>query len=390
MRACAVGSPAGYPRAAMHSTTPSALDLAELFFRRTAPTLRALQGTLPPSWHATVRALGRFAKRHGAQGVDVLVHDEVAVALDLAGRDVPVVSQRLARAVTQSTGLPLRVQEGTLLRPAKGLRDERAVEGVVRVGRWYLARTRSFDDDLRRDLDVEAVHQTRVALRRLRCLLRALRPHANALPWLGDAEAWVRGFGERAGAVRDLDVSVALIATQGLAPDALDAATSHLAALRTQQRTALVAALDDAGLNAGCLAFSQGLDALGRPKGALRRVAQAHFNRELRGLRRALDGDLSSAEGFHAVRRRARRVRDAVEVFGGALPRGARAWRARLQGIQGMLGALNDTSVALAAFASGSHTVQPARDALERRRITLLAELATPMALLVTTLDRAR
>lgn len=98
----------------------------------------------------------------------------------------------------------------------------------------------------RRDRDPEAVHEMRVVTRRLRTALRALVEHVRAPRRLRQELRWLAG---KLGAVRDDDVILALLGTDGLRGAGTDERlrlarlTRRLAKRRERHRTALVAAL---------------------------------------------------------------------------------------------------------------------------------------------------
>jgi|GEM_PF-1386160 len=367
---------------------PSPLDLAAVIFRRTVRHVRALHGVASPAWHDTVRALGRLLARAGALSVDAVPHDgELTVAVALPGGKLPEIPARIGAGVLRATGLVLTLTEGELVEQPGLRRREAATDALVTVTRWYLARVDSLHDDAVVDRDPEAVHQIRVALRRLRCVLR-LASVDGAPPWGARAKAYIKALGAAAGAVRDLDVGAELLT----ALDAPEPATRAVRARLLERRPAAVDALREAldgGVHAQAReALVASLAASKSPRGTVRRVARWHFEHELSGLERALHGDLQRDDGFHEVRKRARRVRDAVDVLGRGLKRSERAWRRRLQTLQSHLGAFNDVAVALRVVTGDDEATRAVRAALERRRVTLLAELATPLALLAGTLDR--
>jgi CHAD domain-containing protein len=123
---------------------------------------------------------------------------------------------------------------------------------------------------------------------------------------------------------------------------------------------------------------------------AIENLARATLLRELRRLERRLHGDLTRPDGYHAVRRQGRRVRDLIDVFSASLGKSSRAWRARLQPIQSQLGRLNDLDVALTLLATTKKTamVGTVMDTLRLKRYETLAETATPLALLAVRLRR--
>jgi CHAD domain-containing protein len=367
---------------------PSPLDLAAVIFRRTVRHVRALHGTAPTGWHDTVRTLGRLLARARATSVDAVPCDgALTVAVALPAGELPDIPARLGASVLRATGLVLTLTAGELVTQPPLPRRAPAGDALRGVVRWYLARVDSLHDDAVVDRDPEAVHQMRVALRRLRCVLRVASVD-GAPPWGPPCLAYVRALGAAAGAVRDLDVGAELLASLDAPRPAVAAVRDRLAERRPAAVEALRAALDGPTHAQARAALMTSLGSSKSPRGAVRRVARALFERELSGLERALHGDLQRDDGFHDVRKRARRVRDAVDVLGRGLKRDERAWRRRLHGLQAHLGAFNDVSVALRVTTGDDEATRAVRAALERRRVTLLAELATPLALLAGTLDR--
>ncbi len=73
---------------------------------------------------------------------------------------------------------------------------------------------RSNDPVRRSSPDAEAVHETRVAVRRLRSVLRTARPMLDP-DWVDDVRAELDRYGELLGAVRDLDVLIGHLWTEG-------------------------------------------------------------------------------------------------------------------------------------------------------------------------------
>jgi CHAD domain-containing protein len=371
----------------MAPTAPTALDLAEVLYRRTEHHIAA-RGAIPRGWHDAVRALGRSAFRLRAHALDAVVVDgALTITLAVPTGSLPDPEARSSQTLARLSGLSLRFEEGELSAPPTFRGDDRARDALGRVSRWCLARIDSLSSDALADRDPEAVHQIRVAVRRLRCALRVVRSTADP-PWMLDAVQFARDLGQHAGRVRDLDVSLETLPRLDMAP----ATRADTAARLRAARVPALESFREAFARDVRGEMRQALDAkltrIVGVKGTLRRVARAHFTRELAGLSRALGGDLQHAEGFHEIRKRARRVRDAIDLFGRALKGPERRWRKRLQPLQSHLGSLNDVAVMYAAMPGDDDLARAVREVLERRRLTLLAELATPLALLAGELDR--
>ncbi len=371
----------------MAAHAPTALDLAEVLYHRTEHHVAA-RGDVPRGWHDAVRAVGRAAWRLRARSLDAVAFDgRLTVTLDVPAGALPDRHARPALALARLAGLEVRFEAGALSEPPTLGRRERAREALSRAGRWCLARVESLAADALADRDPEAVHQIRVALRRLRCVLRVVRSAADPA-WVADAADFVRSLGQHAGRVRDLDAALDTLARLDVDPATRAEAAARLRGARGPA-VETFRAVFDADLHAAARgALDERLARLDGVKGSLRRVARAHFDRELAGLSRALGGDLQMADGYHEIRKRARRVRDAVDVLGRSLRRPERGWRKRLQPLQSHLGSLNDVAVMHAAMPGDDPLARAVREALERRRLMLLAELATPLALLAGELAR--
>jgi CHAD domain-containing protein len=163
------------------------------------------------------------------------------------------------------------------------------------------------------DADVEELHELRIAVRRLRALLRAARP------LLDDerAESLRRELGElgrELGPARDADVFAAYLrreAAAGLNEPGFDALLARLDAERTDAYAAARAALDDESFSR----LLQELDAFCASvvirDGSLDGLVGAAAKK----LRKAMR-DASGDEALHEARIKAKRVRYAAEAAG--------------------------------------------------------------------------
>ena len=131
--------------------------------------------------------------------------------------------------------------EHPALAPAAPLTVLEATSQVVAEQRRELRRQAKA---VRRGEDPEAVHQMRVATRRLRTALRALKGHVRSPRRLGKELRWLAG---KLGRVRDDDVILALLDVRLLTAHASDERTRlarlvrRLTARRDKHRAALVA-----------------------------------------------------------------------------------------------------------------------------------------------------
>ena len=191
--------------------------------------------------------------------------------------------------------------------------------------------------------DPEAVHELRVATRRLSSWLRLARIRV-----LRDDLAWLRAV---AGAVRDADVVIAM--------DLDPALTAWLREERIARRRALVAALGSERI-AALLVALDGLPGLPRSeaRAGVTRLARRAL---VRG--RALEERPDDVEAFHALRRAVRSLRYGLEW----LDDKTRAFRA----FQDVSGAAADRALALRTIA-----LSPEPERLAGRRAALEREFA--------------
>lgn len=199
--------------------------------------------------------------------------------------------------------------------------------------------------------EARGVHQSRVALRRLRSLVRLFRPADPA--W---AE-WNRGLGALArafGAARDWDVFVAGIGAGTLAALEGDGRLRALLRAAERERRAAYAALATtlAGPGFRALVF-EGLRLAALPPAGetpLAPLAAALLRKRWRRLKRAgrVIEELAP-EALHEMRLDAKRLRYAAEPFAALWPgRRARRFNRRLAALQEALGLANDAQVARA------------------------------------------
>lgn len=197
------------------------------------------------------------------------------------------------------------------------------------------------------------VHQSRVAIRRLRSLLKLFRPVVDGPGWR-EWDAQLRDLAQALGAARDWDVFL-----QGIGPGTLaaldgDPRIKRLLGAATAQRDAAYAAL---------AAFLTGPEFrrtiwLGLQLGQIRPTAMvdqplAPFAAKLlrkrwKRLKAAGDGmDELDSNALHEMRLDAKRLRYAAEPFAAIWPgRAAKRFSKRLAALQEALGLANDATVA--------------------------------------------
>lgn len=236
-------------------------------------------------------------------------------------------------ATAMSAGAPLAVAGAAVLR--QQFEKMRATEPGTRLGD-----------------DIEALHQMRVATRRLRAALRIfvgdeLRPAFEPI------EADVRTIARALGAVRDLDVfGEELRSRAGAVPAdsiALGVLLEAGERVRSHRREELLAVLDGPAAMHFWEAFPGTVDLLERASDAavtVRRAAPRLIRRRLKKVTRAGDGlHVPTSTELHELRIGCKRLRYACEFF--------KPWFARpldpiieaATGLQDTLGALHDGDV---------------------------------------------
>jgi CHAD domain-containing protein len=230
------------------------------------------------------------------------------------------------------------------------------------------------------DVDIEFLHDFRVAVRRSRSVVRLL---GDLLP--ADLVGWVtpelKWLGELTAGSRDLDVhlqelpSVAAVLTSGR-PEDLAPVAVHLRRLRASERRRLVRGLRSARYERWRTRWRTALAELaGRDDGGAtvqeigaERLAGAYRRVLRRGARITPD---SPAEDLHDLRKRCKELRYLLEIFAPALdPGGARTAVKELKTLQDVLGTFQDSEAQREAIYALAAEMTAAGDAGSR---TLLA-----------------
>jgi CHAD domain-containing protein len=203
--------------------------------------------------------------------------------------------------------------------------------------------------------DDHAVHQARVAARRLRSDLRSFRPFVDAA-WSDSLRDDLRWLGAALGRARDADVLLArLEARAGALPDAdqlaVDAVLDRLRAQRAEARARLLAALDDpraAALADRLVAAARAPRLSGEASRPASVVLPRIVRRPWRDLARAHAalGDHPSDHALHEMRILAKRCRYAAEASAPALGAPARRLARAVARVQDVLGEHQDAVVA--------------------------------------------
>ena len=257
--------------------------------------------------------------------------------------------------------------DSTKLQSALGITSEPEVRvsklrrnaTVAKLVRFAIAsgtmRLIQHDPQVRRGSDPEAVHQARVATRRLRSDLKTLEPFLvpAAVSRLREDLAWL---GELLGAVRDLDVLTHRIEdhAQRVPRAEVEARDALISMCRDDRRVRWLELVEAMGspryinlLEALVAASHEPSVAKGsrrraRPK--FRKLVRKTWRRTARAVSE-LDREPSDAS-LHEVRKRAKRARYAAELGRGVFGKPARRLAKRLETVQDALGELQDAVVA--------------------------------------------
>ena len=212
-------------------------------------------------------------------------------------------------------------------------------------------------------VDIEGVHQARVATRRLRSDLRTFGPLLDPA-WAGALSGELKWLADELGKVRDADVLLArLQATIDADPDLAGAATNRvLTSLRGQRRRDNARLLDHLDSERADRLLDHLVDAAADPRTAPQADDPAADRlgplvakrwRRLDKAIAALD-DPPVIDDLHQVRILAKRVRYAADAATPVFGAEAKALAKATAGLQDVLGELNDAAVAeewLAALA---------------------------------------
>lgn len=263
-------------------------------------------------------------------------------------------------------------------------RDADLLEVFRRMGRNCLAQLRGNIAACRAQVTPEAVHQLRVAIRRLRSVLTAFRgvlPTEERRRLAGEIRMVMKGFD----LARGLDVFLAET-WRPLTRHVHDPAVAMLGEVARSRRAStargITRLLDDPKLTTVLLS----LEAWWEGRGAAHALgshagegARDYARAILKRLRRKLDKqgrriESLTEDGLHDLRIRAKRLRYTGELFRGLFPgRGAKGYLAGVAAIQDRLGLLNDAVVTRQLLGRLARGVPAARRAEFDRAAALVA-----------------
>lgn len=286
-------------------------------------------------------------------------------------------AQRAARLL-KGTGLrPLRRRadrgQDSLPEPGRADRDESAALLLASSLKDALMTMRANLPGLLDDVDTEFLHDFRVAVRRTRSTLklgRSVLPPAVTTRW----EPLFKGFGDLTTPVRDLDVYELDLPTMtgwlvAAEPADLEPFAAHLRRRRATARKPLVHELRSAGFRRLLTQWGEELDGLSdgsydpspetlsAGRWAERSIARAYRRVVRSGATITTD---SPAEELHALRKRCKELRYAIEVCAPVIASGPREHALdHLKKLQDVLGSFQDCEVqstALRGFAEDMMT----------------------------------
>ncbi len=201
--------------------------------------------------------------------------------------------------------------------------------------------------------EVEAVHQMRVGLTRLRSALRSIRPYAGP-PWISELESDARNVARSVGHLRDADVLIAEIFTP-IAEEGgnVPGFPGLLQALKAHRGAAYKEAVGnlDRGiwprLLVTMMLSPQLIDTGGRFDAPAVAVSSEILERRWKKVRKYGDRlDSLDLEERHSMRKALKRLRYNCEFFQSLYDHEAQSFIKRLKKMQELFGAINDVRMA--------------------------------------------
>ena len=238
-----------------------------------------------------------------------------------------------------------------------------ATDPIAEAGRTIFARQLrrmlSHEAGSRTGVDIESVHQMRVAIRRMRSLFNLIGAHFRRKT-VAEYERGLRQIARALGAIRDLDVLILDLQAFGAAlppesQDALDSLVATLDDRRSEYRVSLNKQLDSKRYARFVRRFRRLTKRAGR---GARKIKQGETPHQLRHVLplilherlarvKAYDAVLPAADDtiLHALRVEYKQLRYALEFFQPILGKSAGRFLAQVKAMQEILGRINDIAV---------------------------------------------
>jgi len=251
------------------------------------------------------------------------------------------------------------------------------VDAARKMVAGQLDRLLRSDPEVRLGTDPESLHSMRVAIRRLRALVRLLG--ASFPPRLHrELKGDLRWLGQLLGQVRDADVQLQRFEAhrrkvRRARRAALDPYWRYLDARRERSRAAMLEGLDSAryfALLRKLERFAQ-TSSVGAPSGSVSAAGGNALRRAYKGFfkRAAAIGKHPSADDLHDVRIRSKRLRYVCEFLAPLTGRAGRRFVKHMAALQDLLGTHNDAVVA-AGYATRFLQEEPDVAETTRRAVT--------------------
>lgn len=262
-------------------------------------------------------------------------------------------------------------------------RDDGAVESGPQAGPFVVGKLQKLDADLlaalprvKDEADEDAIHDLRVAIRRLRTLLKVARPIFGRF----HADVVRKAFAEVMRATGDLRDEEVLEETLTEASDE-PSFRRWVSARKSRERTlrdAVTERIQGGELDRARLLLKAMLVFPIRPdrQVPLARFARRTVEKARRGVEKKRDAAVEDVEGLHELRIAYKELRYSIELLEEALPIDVRAMLGPATVFQKRLGELHDVDVATTTLREDTELASGARDAalsgLARRRQKLV------------------
>jgi CHAD domain-containing protein len=224
---------------------------------------------------------------------------------------------------------------------------------VVRLLRGLDARLTSTIPRVLAETDAAAVHDMRVAIRRLRTLLRMARPVLGRFHVDAARRAFAR-FQQSSGSLRDEEALGDLLDAAAVTEPTVLAWRERRRLHEKVLRRALVTRLRQGALRRARSMIAALVVLPVDPEGtanSLPRFAERTVARAQKRVAASSDVGIEDAAGLHRLRIAHKQLRYAIELFATALPPGSEATAKVSERFQKRLGDIHDVDVALAAIA---------------------------------------